>query len=252
MKNFSFIDIILPTYNSREFIYRSVSSVFNQTYKYWRLIIIDDASTDGTKEILEKLRRKRKNRKKIIILNNRINKGQGFSRNLGLKYAKSKFIAFLDSDDYWDKNKLKKQINYMQNNNYNFTYSDYKSFKGNITKKIIVPDFFDYKSFISNTSIATSTLMVERKILKNILFPSLRLCEDYYFKSQMLRKFNAYKCKGIYSFYRLRNNSLQSNRIKVLYAIWSINKNFNKMKFLSNLMSIFLISYNSLKKYGFR
>lgn len=252
MKNFSFIDIILPTYNSKEFICKSVSSVFNQTYKYWRLIIIDDASTDGTKEFLEKLRRQFKNSKKIIILSNKINRGQAFSRNLGLKYAKSKFIAFLDSDDYWDKNKLKKQINYMLNNNYSLTYSDYKSIKGNITKKIVVPDFFNYKSFISNTSIATSTLMVERKILKNISFPSLRLCEDYYFKSQILKKFNAYKCKGTYSFYRLRNNSLQSNRIKVLSTIWSINKNFNKMRFLSNLISIFLISYNSLKKYGFR
>ena len=82
--------------------------------------------------------------------------------------------------------------------------------------------------------------------------PILIEAEDFYFKSQILKKIAAYKCPGIYSYYRLRNNSLQNNRIKVLLSVWNINRNLNNMNFIDNFISIFLISYNSLKKYGFR
>ena len=134
MINKFYIDIIIPVYNSEKYIQNTVESVFNQTYKYWRLIIIDDASTDNTTKILFKLYKKYKNKKKIIILKNKVNKGQAFSRNLGLKYSQSTFIAFLDSDDFWDRNKLKNQINFMITNNYNFTYTDYKIIKNKYFK----------------------------------------------------------------------------------------------------------------------
>ena len=180
------------------------------------------------------------------------NKGQAFSRNLALKKTRSAFVSFIDSDDFWGKNKLKHQIEYMLNNKYDFNYTDYKSIKKNKIKIIQTPNTFNYRNFVKNTSIATSTIIIKRNVIKNIFFPSLRLCEDFYFKSQILKKIAAYKCPGIYSYYRLRNNSLQNNRIKVLLSVWNINRNLNNMNFIDNFISIFLISYNSLKKYGFR
>ena len=137
----------MPVYNSEKYIQNTVTSVLNQTYKYWRLIIIDDASTDNTRQILYKLYRKHRNKKKIIILKNEVNKGQAFSRNLGLKYSKSKLVSFLDSDDFWAKNKLKNQIKFMMTNNYDFTYTDYKIIKNNKINTIKVPDYFNYKRF---------------------------------------------------------------------------------------------------------
>jgi glycosyltransferase involved in cell wall biosynthesis len=123
-KNFD-VDIIVPTYNSKKFILSTIKSVFDQTYKNWRLIVIDDASTDGTTEVLENLYKKLKKKKNFLFYRNRINKGQAFSRNLGLKISKSKFIAFLDSDDFWSKNKLKKQIQFMTKNSYLRIYNTY-------------------------------------------------------------------------------------------------------------------------------
>ena len=246
------VDIIIPVYNSQEFINKTINSVFRQTYKKWKIIIIDDASTDNTIKLLEKIRKKYKERRKIVILKNNINSGQAFSRNRGLKYSKSKFVTFLDSDDFWDKNKLKKQINFMLKYNYDFTYCDYKSIKNNKIKIIKTPNFFNYKNFTKNTSIATSAMIIKKKILKNILFPDLRLCEDYYFKCLILKSKDAYKCPGVYSFYRLRNNSLQSDRLRVLLTLWRINKNLNKMNFINNLASTSFIIINSLKKYAFR
>ena len=147
------VDIIVPVYNSQKYISKTINSVFRQTYKNWKLIIIDDASTDDTKKILDTIYKKNKNKKKITIFKNNINRGQAFSRNRGLKYSKSKFVTFLDSDDFWDKNKLKNQIKFMLKYNYDFTYSDYKSIKNNKIKTIKTPNFFNYQNFTKNKKI---------------------------------------------------------------------------------------------------
>jgi teichuronic acid biosynthesis glycosyltransferase TuaG len=253
MKSKFFVDIILPTYNSREFIHNSIISVFNQTYRYWRLIIIDDGSTDGTKEYLYKMYKKFKNKRKIIILRNKTNKGQAFSRNLGLKKISNKFVAFLDSDDSWPKNKLKHQIKFMIKNNYDFTYTNYKTVMNNKVKKVVVPDSYNYNQFVRNTSIGLSTIILKRKIIENLYFKNLKFLEDYFFKCQVLKKINyAYKCSNTYAYYQIRNNSLQSNRFGVIYFLWKINRNLNKMNFYENMLSLLYISFNSLKKYGFR
>ena len=248
-----YIDIIIPVYNSEKYIQNTIMSVLNQTYKYWRLIIVDDGSTDNTQQILYKLYKKYRNKKKIIILKNDVNKGQALSRNLGLKFSTSKFVSFLDSDDFWDKNKLKNQIKFMMSNNYDFTYTDYKIIKNNKITTIKVPDYFDYKKFIHNSSINTCSIILKKKIIKNIYFKNLRFSEDYFFKCQILKKnINAYRCPGSYAYYLIRDNSLQSNRFSVLISLWIINKNLNRLNFINNIISILAISFNSLRKYGFR
>lgn len=253
MHNKPFIDIIIPVYNSQKFILRAIRSVLNQTFKNWRLIIIDDGSNDNTKNILDKLYKKFLNKNKIVILKNKINRGQGFCRNRGLNYSSSKFIAFLDSDDTWHKKKLEKQIKFMLTNNYDFTYTDYKIIKNNITIKIIVKDFYTYKEFIHDSSITTSSMILKRKILNKINFKNLRFLEDYFFKCQILKKkITAHKFPAAYTNYFVRNNSLQSNRFLVLFSLWLINRKLNNMNFFQNILSIFNIVINSLKKYGFR
>ena len=242
------VDIILPVYNSEDFLLETLKSVISQTYKSWRLIIIEDGSVDKTRDILSNFFDDQKDKNKFLILYNKKNKGQSFSRNLAIKKSVSKYIAFIDSDDLWDKNKLRKQIYFMDNQNCSFSYTDYKILK----KKIITPNSYNYKKFVLNTSMATSTIILKRNIIKNKFLIKIKLCEDYLFKCQLLKEYKAYKCPKIYSTYRIRSDSLQSNRFKVLYAVWKINRIYNKMKFLNNLISILSISFFSLKKYGFR
>ena len=245
------VSIILPNYNSSKTIQKTISSIVNQTYKNWELIIVDDNSDELTKNILSKYRKEKKI--KIYFLHK--NNGAAYCRNLAIKKSKSDYIAFIDSDDLWKKNKLKIQVSFMKKNNYFFTYTYYKTFKlGNsIKKNIIVPDKFDFKSFIKNTSVATSTMIVKRSIINNIKFPNTKICEDYYYKCQLLKKIgSAYCCQNYLSEYQIRKGSLQSNRLKNLYWIWKINKSLNHFNFLENLISVFSISLNSLKKYGFR
>jgi teichuronic acid biosynthesis glycosyltransferase TuaG len=245
------VSIILPNYNSSKTIKETISSVLNQTYKNWELIIVDDNSDKKTKSILFKFKKFKKI--KIFYLNK--NKGAAYCRNLAIKKSKSYYIAYIDSDDLWKKNKLNLQINFMQKNDYFFTYTHYKTFKINkpIKKTILVPGKFNFDTFVKNTSIATSTMIVRRSTVGKIKFLNTKICEDYYYKCQLLKKIgNAYCYPACLTEYQIRKDSLQSNRIRNLYWIWKINKSFNRFNILKNLISIFFISLNSLKKYGFR
>ncbi len=240
------IDIILPNYNSSQFIVRTIRSVLNQNYKNWKLIIVDDSSNKETKDILKKFSKKNK----IKVYWSSKNRGAGYCRNYAIKKSNSSYIAFIDSDDIWKKDKLKKQINFMKKNNCSFSYTNYETF-GDKNKKVNNPSKLSYSSFIKNTSIATSTMMIRRDKINNIKFANTKICEDYYFKCKLLKKINFALCLNKYlTKYRVRKGSLQSNNLKNFYWIWKINKDLNKLNFLNNMISLLFISLNSLKKYG--
>ena len=174
------VSIILPNYNSSNTILATVNSIIKQSYKNWELIIVDDCSDSETKKILSKF----KKFKKIKIFYLKKNKGAGYCRNFAIKKSMSNYLAFIDSDDLWYKNKLKFQINYMKKNNYYFTYTNYKTFNVDKSKKNIIktPIKFNFNSFIKNTSIATSTMVVKRVFADGVKFSNSKICEDYYFK----------------------------------------------------------------------
>jgi teichuronic acid biosynthesis glycosyltransferase TuaG len=246
LKNKNYIDIILPNFNSSKFLNQTLKSILEQTYKNWRLVIIDDCSDLKTINILKKYIKD----KRIKIFWLKKNKGAGFCRNYAIKKTKSPYIAFIDSDDIWKKNKLKNQINFMTKNNYSFTYTYYETFGER--KKIIIPPLkFNFLSFIHNTSIATSTMMIKRSEIKNIKFTNTKICEDYFFKCKLLKKVNYAFCLNKFlTKYRVRKDSLQSNVIRNFFWIWKINKDYNKLNLLENFFSLLHISINSIKKYN--
>lgn len=114
------VSIIMPTYNCGRFIAESIDSVLAQTYTAWELLIVDDCSTDNTAEIVAAY-----NDPRIHYLRNEQNWGAALTRNRALQEAKGRYIAFLDSDDLWLPEKLKKQIDFMEQNGYAFTYHEY-------------------------------------------------------------------------------------------------------------------------------
>lgn len=244
------VSIILPNYNSSEFLKKTLNSILNQTYKNWELLIVDDNSNNETIKLLKKIKNK-----KIKIYFLKKNKGAGFCRNFAINKSKSHYLAFIDSDDIWNKNKLKFQISFMEKNKFNFTYTYYKTnnFKTKKINKTIIPEKFNFNTFVKNTSIATSSMMVTRPIIHNIKFINSKVCEDFFFKCQLLKKnLNAYCLKKYLMTYSIRGNSLQSKKLRNLYWMYRINKNYNKFNFFMNIKSLFFISINSIKKYGFK
>ncbi|MDE6468487.1 MAG: glycosyltransferase [Muribaculaceae bacterium] len=116
------VSIITPTYNCGRFISETINSVIAQTYPHWEMLIVDDCSYDSTKHIVEQFVSK-DSRIKYYCLEK--NSGAAVARNLALKKAKGKWIAFLDSDDLWHPAKLEKQIEFMETNDYAFSYHEY-------------------------------------------------------------------------------------------------------------------------------
>jgi len=244
------VSIILPNYNSSKTIIATVNSIMRQSYNNWELIIVDDCSNHETKNILSKFKNK-----KIKIFYLKKNSGTAYCRNFAIRKSNANYLAFIDSDDLWHKNKLKLQINYMKKNNYSFTYTNYKTFKKNYAHKHVIkpPKKFWFDSFIKNTSIGTSTMIIKKSLARGIKFPNTQICEDYYYKCQLLKKIGfAYCYPNCLTEYQIRRDSLQSNRMRNLFWIWKINKDLNRLDLFKNLISLFFISFNSVKKYGFR
>ena len=241
------IDIILPNFNSSGYIKETIKSIIDQTFKNWKLIIVDDCSDKKTRILLKKFSKN----KRIKIYWLKKNKGAGYCRNYAIKKSKSPYLAFIDSDDIWKKDKLETQLRFMENNNYLFTYTNYETF-GKKIKFISPAKEYDFKKFVNDTSICTSTMIIKKNILKNIKFINSEICEDYFFKCKILKICNAYCLDDYLTKYRIRKNSLQSSSLKNFYWIWKINREYNKFNFLENFFSLFFISINSLRKYGFK
>ena len=240
----------MPNFNKGKYLVKAIKSVLNQSFRNWKLYIIDDASNDDSVKILKRF----KKNKKINIFFLKKRNGPGYCRNIGIKKSRSKFISFLDSDDYWHKHKLKNQLEEMIKKRFKMVYSDYYSFKNN--NKLLysnVPNNFNFKSFIFNSSINTSTLLLKRDIIKNVKFKNLLKHEDYIFKCEIFRKnknLTAFKTKKIDTFYRILDNSRSNKILKSFFLLWIYNKKFNNLNFLDNFTSLMSISLNSIKKYG--
>lgn len=249
------IDIIMPNYNKGKFIDKAIKSVISQSFKNWRLFIVDDNSSDNSKEII--LKYKKDKRIKLFFLKK--NKGPSYCRNLAIKKSNSKYIAFLDSDDFWKKEKLISQLNFMIKNKFYFTFTDYipildyDNFKKQLKSTKIAPKFM-FKNFVNNSSINTSTMILNRKFIRNIKFRNLKLMEDYIFKCELMKKTNIpfMKFPKSTAIYRIIQKSRSSKKFSNLINLWIINKKYNELNLFNNIISLLSISLNSIKKYGFK
>jgi len=253
-KKKTFVDVILPNYNKAEFLEEAIDSVITQTYKNWHLYIVDDHSNDNSVKVIDKFL----NLENVTVIKLYKNKGPSFCRNYAMRISKSKYISFIDSDDSWLSDKLEKQITFMEKHNLSFTYTDYTPFfesfgKKKVKKRTSLKDYFNYGTFIKNSSINTTTMIIARSILSTHRFKKITLLEDYLFKCKLLKDDNvAKKLNEDLAFYRILNKSRSSQRLKNIYWLWYVNKNYNKLKFFDNIISIFFISINSIKKYGIK
>lgn len=115
------VSIVMPSYNTGQYISESIDSVLNQTHTNWELLVVDDCSTDNTDDVVRPYLADAR----IKYLKNKYNNGAAVTRNLALRAAKGKWIAFLDSDDVWLSEKLERQIKFMKENQYSFSYTGY-------------------------------------------------------------------------------------------------------------------------------
>ena len=222
-KNMKKVSIIIPMHNSSGHIDQCIDSVLNQTYKNIEVIVVDDKSSDNSIELVEQ---KKDSRIKLIKLSE--NLGAAKARNTGIDAATGEYICFLDSDDYWKLDKLEKQVNFIEKNNYTFIYGGYVFLKKDKTTHVAhVPESINYKQALKNTTIFTSTVMFNMTHLKkeDIYMPNVKRGQDTATWWQILKKgITAYGIDEVLAFYRVGEKSLSSNKFKALKRTWDLYK----------------------------
>ena len=223
------ISIIIPVYNAEKYILETIHTIKNQTYKNWEAIFVDDCSEDRSKKIIEEQLSTR-----IKLLTLKKHSGTAIARNEGIKIANGKYLAFLDADDLWDNKKLEKQIQYMKENDYGFTYTAFKYVNENNTKqsrKINVQLKLDYKNALKNTRILpTAVIMNLDKIPKEDCYMVNVMNEDIATWWKLLKKGNiAYGLNEPLVFYRRYKNSKTSSKLKNATHRWEIYRKVEKL-----------------------
>ena len=225
------ISIITPCYNSAGFITATINSVLEQSYKNWELILIDDYSKDETCTLIEEFTAKNSNIKLIKLANNG---GVSNARNIGLAAAKGKYIAFLDSDDIWQKEKLYIQLAYMEENSLPMSFCAYKRINEDgdvISRKINVPYSVNYNQLLSHNVIIFSTSMTLRSVIGDLKFKKAGH-EDWIFWLDVFKKCgNGYGINEELVFYRIRSGSVSANKLKVIGFTWKIYRESEKLGF---------------------
>lgn len=221
------VSIISPAFNNEKTIKNTIDSVLNQSYSNWEMIIVDDCSSDRTGDIVKKYKDKRI---KYIKLDK--NSGASVARNVAIKEAKGKYIAFLDCDDIWFKKKLEKQVKFMEDNNYYFTYTDYKYMNknGKILNKIrICPKKISYFNMLLGDSVGCLTVMYNREKTGLIQIPLLKKRNDYalWCKTLKIVKYG-YKYNEVLAVYRKSDNSISSgSKFKLLKYHYELHRKCN-------------------------
>ncbi|MDQ6600119.1 glycosyltransferase family 2 protein [Bacillus salipaludis] len=246
------VSIITPTYNAARFITETIQSVKEQTFSSWEMIIVDDCSLDNTVDIV-KIEIEKDSRIRLIELKN--NSGPANARNRAITSAKGNFLAFLDSDDLWQPQKLERQLMFMEKNNLAFSYTDYRIMTevGEKTDIVFqVPEKMDYKDLLKNTIIGTLTVMLDKRKIGKVQMPLYRDCsEDYGLWLSILSKgIQAYGLNEELAIYRKCENSLSSNKLKSARKTWNTYRKVEKINIPYSLWCFVNYSLNALKKHS--
>ncbi|MHA6612414.1 glycosyltransferase family 2 protein [Photobacterium damselae] len=243
------VSIIMPAYNASLTIKDSITSVIEQTYSNWELIIINDCSNDDTLLKIESFTDER-----ITVVNNEKNIGVALSRNVGIKRASGRFIAFLDSDDMWLPEKLKIQINELTNNDYavcchsGFYRIDENS---NIIGEVQAVSLVNarkqrYGNFIGNLTGVIDTVKLgyipSQKSIKHedylMWYEVLNSNEDYFYSVGIMQPLAKYRV----------HHSLSSNKFKSMYWHWLVIRNEMKLNYIKSMYYFLGYIYNATKK----
>ena len=232
------VSIIVPVYNAVKYIETTIDMVSRQTYKDWELILVDDASTDGSADLIEKIVASQG--KRVRLIRKSVNEGAAAARNTGIDDSAGRYIAFLDADDVWMPDKLQKQIAVMEETGAAFSFHSYEfgDDKANPTGKVVrAPKKLTFRQALSRTVIFTTTVMFDtEKIDMEIIHMPQVPSEDTATWWRILKSgYEAYGLDENLTIYRRPAKSLSSNKMEAIYRIWFLYRNIAGLSVLESL-----------------
>lgn len=248
------VSIIMPSYNTASFISQSIDSVLAQTYENWELIIVDDCSTDETKEVVSNYQKKDD---RIHFFVNEKNSGAAISRNKAIELSKGEWIAFLDSDDIWEKDKLKNQILFMEKNRYDFTYTKYEEINDKSEPLgIIVSGPKKIKKWLMYGYCwpGCLTVMYNQKRIGKIKVVDIKKNNDYAMWLKISKKANCFLYPEVLGYYRKRSGSISNHSylqlIKWHFKLFRYSEDMNAI--LSSFFTVVNLVFGCIKKVVFK
>ncbi|WP_423799418.1 glycosyltransferase family 2 protein [Neobacillus sp. SAB-20_R2A] len=233
------VSIITPTYNCGKFIAETIESVRQQTYQNWEMIIVDDCSTDNTKEIVEEYINQDKRIKYHLLEKN---SGAAVARTKAMELASGTYMAFLDSDDLWPTEKLERQLSFMKKNGYDFTCTEYEQIdeKGTpLNKSIKTKNKTNYNGVLLSCPVGNSTVMYNSQHLGKFVVPNIRKRNDDALWLQILKKEKyIYGLPEILMKYRVRSNSISSNKLDLVKYHWYLYREIEKLSVIRSSFHI--------------
>ncbi|MGO4510839.1 glycosyltransferase family 2 protein [Bradyrhizobium sp. 2TAF36] len=243
------VSIITPAYRAAKYLDKAITSVQQQTYRHWELIVTDDCSPDETREVVARYA-ERDQRVKLIAQST--NQGPAMARNASLRQAQGRFIAFLDSDDWWLSTKLERQLDFMRRSGAALSYTQFRRVDqdgDNEGRLIKVPDRLTYRMLLGNTAIATSTAMVDRKQTGDFRMTKTYY-DDFALWLKLLRAGHvANALQEDLMRYRVLKGSVSRSKVNSAKKVWSTYREIEGLSIASSSIYFSLYTCNALLKY---
>lgn len=243
------VSIITATYNSELFVVATYESIKSQSFQDWEWIVTDDCSSDGTWRILSEIA---KNDQKVKIFRNSKNFGSASARNNSLKNSRGDFLAFIDSDDLWEPNKLEKQLLFMGDRiDFSFTAYYLIDAYGNSLEQLVdakQTGSFSYEDMLrKKATLGCSTVMIRSAGFLNVKMPLLRTGQDYATWLMLLRTGkNAYIIPEPLTKYRILPNSISRNKFKKAKRQWQIYREVEKLNLFKSLECFLFYAWRAI------
>lgn len=246
------VSIITPTFNSANFIAETITSVQNQTYSNWEMIIVDDGSTDATENIIQN----------ILLKDDRIqfyklgrNAGPAVARNTAIEKAIGQYITFIDADDIWFPTFIENSVKTIKEQNVSFVFSSYR--RANealefIYSDFIVPQKVTYTDILKSNSISCLTAFVDIKTLGKKQMPLIRKRQDMGLWLQYLKIIPfAYGIQEPQAIYRIRENSLSRKKSDLIKYQWQFYREVEQLNLLQSTYYMLHWMYRGFMKYRY-
>lgn len=250
VKTLPLVSVVMPAYNAEQFIAEAIQSVLAQSETRWELLVIDDCSTDSTRRIVEELAREDA---RIKLICNGENMGVARTRNRGLELCRGKYVALLDSDDYYKPQMLQKMVARAEETKADIVYCSYEIVDEQgqkLCNDFTVPKETDFAHSLVQTVISCSTAVMTDRLAKKYQFPTDMYHEDTALWLQILR--DGCVARGVpevLAAYRQRANSRSSDKLISAFRRWTIYRKYLKMPFLKSALAMARYAYYGLIKY---
>lgn len=245
------VSVVMPAYNKEKYIAKAINSVIHQTITDWELIVIDDCSTDGTRDVIAAMAA---NDPRIRFVRNESNLGAAGTRNRALDMCRGEYVALLDADDIWYPEKLEKQLNLLRCTEADVAYSSYKVIRRGAQEKssdYIVPEKVSLRDMLRQNWIGCSTVLMTGAVARSYRFTTEFYHEDYVFCLQMLQNGAGFvgvtDVLGEYSYYP---DSRSGNKLASAKSRWDVYRRYLKLSLVECLWYMLQYAVGGILKYS--